>query len=487
MNLPLTLDPASETPLYRQLYKQIRERVLTGQLASGTRLPASRELATQLAVSRNTVTNAYEQLAAEGYLESRVGAWTFVAAQLSMDLVARPRALGQTGERLAPRLNRYAEMLKDAYRLAYAPQPAVTYDFRRFAPALDAFPVTEWRRIVARQWLAPSPSDLGYGSAQGNPLLRKEVAAYVARARAVNCTPDQIVITTGSQQAFDVLARITLEPGSAVVIEEPGYVGARAIFASHGADIVPVPVDQDGIDVAALPKGRSGRVRLVYVTPSHQFPTGVTMSLPRRLALLQWATQARALIVEDDYDSEFRYEGGTFESLQGLDTHQSVVYVGTFSKVLSPALRVGYVVLPEGLVEPFVAAKSLADRHTASFQQAALAAFMESGQFVRHLRRVTRLHRLRRDALLRALRLHFGEDVLIGEARAGLHIQVRWRSHPATDALLERAREAGIGLFRTRSLYLRTPRADPGVLMTFASMPEPKIRAGVAALAKVLA
>lgn len=482
VELPLVCNRRAGTSLYRQLCEQIRNQILAGRLAPSSRLPASRELAQQLGVSRNTVTNVYDQLVAEGYLEARTGAWTYVASHLPTGLTARPRSSDANGADTSRlRLSRRVELLLEGYRASFAPRGRSRFDFSRFAPALDAFPASDWRRILSRNWKSPSPADLGYADAQGDPALRQALATYLARARGVTCSPEQIVVTTGSQQAFDVLAHVTLDPGRTVLMEDPGYVGARAIFAAHGARLQAIPVDRDGIAVSQLGE-RADNVRLVYVTPSHQFPTGVTLSLPRRLELLRWAAAHSTLVIEDDYDSEFRYEGGSLESLQGLDTHHTVVYVGTFSKVLSPALRVGYVVLPPPLVEPFVAAKSLTDRHTASSLQAALAEFLQSGLFARHLRRLSKLHRARRDALLETLQAEFGDAVHIGEARAGLHVHVRFREHPATDEMLTRALNGGVSLFPVSGLHMRKPPDDPGVLMAFANVPQDVIREGVRVL-----
>lgn len=485
VELPLVCDRNAGTSLYRQLCDQIRKQILAGRLAPNSRLPATRELAQQLGVSRNTVTNVYDQLVAEGYLEARTGAWTYVASRLPTGLAARPTSDANGAHPSRLRLSHGVKALLEGYRASFAPRERGLFDFSRFAPALDAFPASDWRRILSRNWQSPSPADLGYADPQGDPALRRALATHLARARGVTCSPEQIVVTTGSQQAFNVLASTTLDPGRTVLIEDPGYVGARAIFAAHGARLRGVPVDRDGIAVSRLSE-RANNVRLVYVTPSHQFPTGVTLSLLRRLELLKWAAAHSTLVVEDDYDSEFRYEGGSLESLQGLDTHHVVAYVGTFSKVLSPALRVGYIVLPPSLVEPFVAAKSLTDRHTASSLQFALAEFLESGLFARHLRRLSKLHRARRDALLETLQTEFGGAVQIGEARAGLHVHVRFRDYPATDEMLARALNAGVSLFPVRGLYLNRPTADPGVLMAFATMPENVIREGVRVLHRAL-
>jgi GntR family transcriptional regulator / MocR family aminotransferase len=485
VELPLVCDRKAGTSLYRQLCEQIRKQILAGRLAPNSRLPATRELAQQLGVSRNTVTNVYDQLVAEGYLEARTGAWTYVASHLPTGLTARRPSDNSGADDSRLRLSHGVKVLLEGYRASFAPRGRGVFDFSRFAPALDAFPTNDWRRILSRNWQSPSPADLGYADAQGDPALRRAIAIHLSRARGVTCSPEQIVVTTGSQQAFDVLADTTLDPGRTVLIENPGYVGARAIFAAHGARLQGIPVDGDGVAVSQLSE-RADNVRLIYVTPSHQFPTGVTLSLPRRLELLRWAAAHSILVVEDDYDSEFRYEGGSLESLQGLDTHHVVAYVGTFSKVLSPALRVGYVVLPPSLVEPFVAAKSLTDRHTASSLQAALAEFLDSGLFARHLRRLSKLHRVRRDALLEALQAEFGGAVQIGEARAGLHVHVRFCEHPATEEMLARALNAGVSLFPVSGLHIHTPSEDPGVLMAFAAMPENLIREGVRVLHRAL-
>jgi GntR family transcriptional regulator/MocR family aminotransferase len=340
--------------------------------------------------------------------------------------------------------------------------------------------------LQARRIRRVSDRDLDYGPPAGTTALREAVAAYLQRARAVNATPDQVVIVSGSQQGLDLCARVLLDPGARVLLEEPHYPGARGVFIAAGAQIVAAPVGPDGVDVAAL--GRAARaVRLAYVTPSHQFPTGALMSLARRLALLRWADRAGAYVIEDDYDSEYRYVGRPVESLQGLDGGGRVIYVGTFSKLLFPALRLGYLGVPPPLVRAFVNAKALADTGCATLDQLALADFIRDGHFERHVRRARARNAARRAALLAAIAEHFGDRIEVCAADAGIHVLLWLRGLPAATLrpALAHAERLGVRAYPVAPCYLKPPRTA-GLILGYAGLGERQIRDGIRLLAEAL-
>jgi GntR family transcriptional regulator/MocR family aminotransferase len=480
--LPIELDAASGVPLHRQLYDGLRAAIVEGRVTPGTRLPSTRSLAEALGISRSTITSTFAQLHSEGYLQATTGSGTFVSNDLpdepaAEQLPGRPRADG-----VSIRLSTYGASLADAGPLEPARVPG-TIDFRDGRPAFDAFPFAEWRRCVSEAarsegaWLDYLPDPAGH------PPLREAIAAYVGRARGILCSPDDIVIVSGSQQAIDIVARVLIEPGDVVALEEPGYLGAQRTFAANGADLRAIPVDRDGMRVELLATAGAG-ARLVYVTPSHQFPLGAVLSSERRRQLLRWAEDAGAVIVEDDYDSAYRYEGRPIPALFGLDRSERVVYVGTFSKTMFPALRIGYVVVPPALREVVLAAKAFSDRQSPILEQRALFAFMASGGFERHLRRMRILYRARRAALLGALRRHIGDDVEVIGDQAGMHLVVRL---PVADsrAFAARALRAGVVLMSTEAHHLHD--SVPGeFILGFAELDEATMDDGIARIGRLI-
>jgi len=467
------IDRRQAAPLHRQIYEQWRAGILGARFAPGERMPSTRELAAALRVSRATVATAYDQLMAEGYLDTQHGSGTFVCRDLP------ERAMRPARPTVPRRTERPARVSAFATRLApvtsRAPATARTLNLSTDGPTFDQFPFGVWKRLVRRHLQALGPSLFEYPThGAGHPELRDVLAAYLARSRAVPCEPSQIVIVNGSQQALDLCARVLVDPGDDVAVEDPGYLGARELFAASGARVRPVPVDDDGLVVSALPP----TARVVYITPSHQFPLGVSMSLTRRLELLDWARLHRALIVEDDYDSEYRYGGAPLPALQGLSGDAGVVYVGTFSNVMFPGLRLGYLVLPPGLVEPFRRAKWLSDRHTAHLEQAALADFIREGHMERHIRRMRRVYKRRRDAFLDALARGFGDRATVLGDASGMHLVVRFDS-PTVAA---RAARGGVHLVSTRVYYAGdAPLHD--FMVRFTGLSERGIREAVKRLA----
>jgi GntR family transcriptional regulator/MocR family aminotransferase len=483
--LTVPLDRATATPLFRQLYEGLRERILEGTLAPGMRVPASRRLAGELGVSRNTVLNAYEQLLAEGYLEGKEGSGTYVPRTLPDEMIqvrqnsepprSKPRqrrALSRRGELLA-RVSSTAERPRDE------PRP-----FRPGIPALDAFPFETWMRLVARHQRRPPRDLLGYDHPAGYAPLRRAIAAHLGPARAVHCDPEQVLVLTGSHQGLDLIARLLLDPGDRAWMEDPGYSSARA--ALQGAEVlpVPVPVDGDGLDVAAG-NTRCPDARLVYVTPSHQYPLGVTMSLSRRLALLDWAGRANAWVVEDDYDSEFRYAGRPLAALSGLDREGRVFYLGTFSKSLFPALRLGYLVVPPDMVDAFVAARAVIDRQTATLPQAVVADFINEGHFVRHIRRMRTLYSERQETLLRAAGRELGGLLEVCPCETGLHL-VGWLADGRKDRQASQAAERVGGEVPPLSSYCVQRRGREGLLLGYAGSDARQIRDAVRRLGSAL-
>jgi len=484
------LERASDVPLFRQLYARLKEAILHGALAPGARLPATRTLCRALGVSRQTVLAAYDQLASEGYLRGGVGQGTFVdeGLPLARQAPAAPgllRSLPERGAALATGMARI--------RLYDGPVRA----FRPSMPGLDLFPFDVWRRLEARHLRGPGANPgpyLGYGPANGYAPLRELLCAYLRASRGVACTPEQIVITSGSQQALYLLAQLLLAPGDEVWVESPGYQGACAPMRVAGARIRTVPVTQEGMDVAYGAKHYPD-ARLVFATPSHQLPLGPTMSLARRLELLRWAASRRAWVIEDDYDSEYRYTGPPLASMQSLDRAGCVVYVGTLSKVLFPALRLGYVVAPPALAEPLARAKAVVDMHHAMLPQAALADFIAEGHFMRHIRRTREAYAERRAALMDALDNRLGERLARGPADGGLDLCTHFRPDRkrriAHEAQVARAAaEAGIEL-RPLGYYANaaaTPECAvaPGLLLGFSAVRPEAIRPGVEALARVI-
>jgi GntR family transcriptional regulator/MocR family aminotransferase len=451
MELPIELDAASDVPLHRQLYDGLRAAIAEGRVTPGTRLPSTRALAEALGVSRSTITSSFAQLHSEGYLQATTGSGTYVCNDLPDDAAAALVRKTPHADSASIRLSTYGASLGEAGPLE-PPRVAGTIDFRDGRPSFVHFPFEEWRRCLsgaARRegaWLDYRPDPAGH------PPLREAIAEYLGRARAVRCSAEDVLIVSGSQQAIDIIARVLIEPGDVVALEEPGYLGAQRTFAANGADLRAIPVDADGIRVDLLATDAAG-ARLVYVTPSHQFPLGVVLSSERRRELLHWAETARAVIVEDDYDSAYRYEGRPIPALFGLDRSDRVVYVGTFSKTMFPALRIGYVVVPAALREVVFAAKAFSDRQSPILEQRALAAFMADGGFERHLRRMRILYRTRRAALLDALRYYVGSDVEVIGDRAGMHLVARL---PVDDsrAFAARALQAGVALMSTEPHHL---------------------------------
>ena len=478
------LERGSRVPLHRQLYLGLREDILMGRLVGGTRLPSTRELAESLGVSRNTVMDAFRQLLAEGYLEGRAGSGTYVAGSLPEDLLqARAVDRGESGtKRPERRLSRRGELLAatPATVIRDRSRPRA---FRPGLPALDEFPLKTWQRLSREVGRNPYGL-LGYGEPAGYRPLREEISAYLGAARAVRCSWEQVIVVSGSQQALDLTARLLLDPGDKVWVEDPGYAGARGALTGAGAVPVPVPVDEEGLDVEAGIE-RDANARLACVTPSHQYPLGATMSLSRRLALLDWADRRDAWVIEDDYDSEYRYSGRPLEALQGLDAGGRVIYVGTFSKVLFPSLRLGYLVVPPDLVGSFTTARELADRHSPLIEQAVLARFISEGHFTRHVRRMRKLYAGRQEALVEAANHHLRGLLDIRPAEAGLHLVGRLPEDVEDREASRHARAAGVEV-PALSLYGARPQARRGLLLGYAAVAEPEIQSGVRGLAKAL-
>jgi GntR family transcriptional regulator/MocR family aminotransferase len=478
-------------PLYRRVYHALKGMIRAGHLGPTTKVPSTRALAKDLGVSRNTVMLAYEQLAAEGYLVSRHrGATSVVGAAPHRTAPTPARAASARPSVKRPAaVSAYAQRLIDRLHLAPArpgPRLALRYDFRYGRPAVDEFPREIWRRLLAVHARRASADALGYGSPAGHRPLREALSEYLGRARGVVSDPERIVIVNGTQQALDLIARVLLDPGDGAVVEEPHYPGATIPFEAVGARLLHVSVDAGGLDPAKLPPAGQ-RPRLAYVTPCHQFPSGVIMPLERRLALLQWASRVGAWVVEDDYVSEFRYEGHPLEALQSLDRDERAIYLGSFSKTLFPALRVGYLVLPPALVPPFLAAKWAADRFSAPLYQEALAELITSGQFERYLRRAGSRNAARRQALIAALRQHFGDRMEIAGENTGVHLVV-WLTDVRPrdlDALIARAANAGVGIYSVAGSYAEPPRRA-GLLFGYAALSEAEIRLGIRRLADAL-
>lgn len=464
-------------PLSRQVYRWIRDSIVERAVRAGDALPSTRELADQNSISRTVVVQAYDQLMAEGFITGRRGSGTYVSQVLQPPVSPAPR-------RSAPvRLSRYGSRVVSA-RASQSDErrshPA-RYDFAYGRCSLDEFPLAAWRRILQRRTRTAPLRSFDYGTAAGDPALRDAIAGHLRRSRAIHCDVSQIIIMNGSQQALDLTIRLLMNPGDTIVVEDPQYHGLRQVMLAAALRVRAVPVDHDGIDVRRMPR----QARLAMVTPSHQFPTGAVLSLERRLALLDWARRANAVVVEDDYDGEFRYEGEPLEPLQSLDREGRVLYAGTFSRTIFPALRIGYVVAPHPLVPAFLAAKRIADRHTAVLEQETLAEFIASGAYERHLRRTRRAHARRREALLSSIERYLGDRVTVSGSRSGTHIALWPRAKVSEKDTIARAAAAGVHIYGIASYYLRQP-PPIGFLLGYASLTVPQIREGIRRLADVL-
>ncbi len=474
---PLQLDRLSATPLSRQLHAELVRVILDTQLAAGTRLPSTRGLSADLGVARNTVNSAYDQLAAEGYVESHVGSGTCVARSLQVQTAATSRQrVVKTRRHLSRRGARTyaATLLADAFESA---DPRVGH------PDLDEFPFAIWKRLLSRQIDGLARRAFGYPNARGYEPLQGAIVQHLARTRGMNAAADQVIVVSGTQQALDLCTRALLDVGDHVLFEDPGYIGAQMAFVAGGLTICPVPVDDEGMDVARSPV-RSARA--AYVTPAHQYPLGAQMSLSRRLALLEWARSCDAWIFEDDYDGEYRHAGEPLSSLTSLDASGRVIYIGTFSKVLFPALRLGFIVAPSDLAERIASIRGYADRSSPILEQATLAAFIEQGYFAQHLRRMRALYAERRALLLSALREHAGAlvDVVVPETGT---LVVLWLPKGVDDRRLARAvGNAGPLAVLPISGYCVRPPNRLGLLVSFTQARVEQIEPAVRDLARVV-
>lgn len=488
--LVLSLSRDAEEPLSQQIYERIRELVANNLLEPDDSLPPTRTLADQLGVSRTVVVHAYERLQTEGYISSVRGSGTFVSRRTKQLGDQHTRGL----EDASRRLHRVKELL--SVRPTIPPPEGdhrIRYDFRHGIPAWDHLPMACWSKLMVKVWMNAGPSTLGYGPAEGSPALRREIARLLRHTRGIPASFEQIVITTGATQALSLLSTVLLSRGDIAVVEDPAHPVLRDIFRLAGADVVPVEVDEDGINVRAIASciERSGPAncssedaRLVYVTPSHQFPLGVTMSEARKAELLAWATDHDAMVVEDDYDAEYRFEGMKSSALASADSDERVIHIGSFSKVLFPALRIGYAFVPRDLLEPFLTAKWLSDRLTPTLDQEILAEFIHQGHYAAHIRRMSRVYASRRSALVDALQNEFGGRVVFHGISAGLHLLIELESVASEEEIARSAASLSVKVYPASSYFLGTSPRAATFLLGFGGLSERQIRAGIAAFGR---
>jgi GntR family transcriptional regulator/MocR family aminotransferase len=469
--LPLHLPTRGSGELQRALHTQLRTAILDGRLKPGVRMPSTRALAASHRIARNTVIAAYDLLLSEGYLITRHGSGTYVAQGLPRppEPVTDPR--NRRPRSVAPRAP------------APEPQSEPPLNFRLGVPDLRLFPFDLWRRVSVRTLRHFTRNPDAYYDLQGYAGLREAVARHVSATRAVACTADDIVITAGAQQAFSLLARTLMERhGNVIAVENPGYPRLQDAFVNAGAEVIPIPVDSQGMLVERLPR----RARIVYVTPSHQFPLGCAMSMSRRAALLEFAHRHGAVIIEDDYDCEFRFGERPLDALQTLDRSGCVLYIGTFAKTLFPALRLGFIVAPPWAREPLVTAKRIADGGTPALTQAALAEFITAGHLDRHVRRMRQIYAARRHTLLDGLRRELAQWLAPVESLAGLHLATLCRQPLDVPDLVQRARQAGVGILSLQTYSLGKP-ATPGLIFAYGAIDEPAIAEALPRLRRVYA
>jgi GntR family transcriptional regulator/MocR family aminotransferase len=478
---PVAVDPSSDTPMYQQLSDWFRRAILDGHLRPGQPVPSTRNLAGELSISRIPVLSAYDQLLAEGYLETFTGSGTRVARAIpSMAPAAkRQRSLDETDPPPASR-----RISRRSLQLASPEQTWLDSlgAFRVGMPALDRFPTPVWARLVNRHARILSVEAMSYADPAGHWPLREAVASYVGMSRSVRCDASQVLITTGSQQALQICAHVLLDAGDRVWMEDPGYPGAHQAFRTAGVQMVPVPVDGDGIDVEAGMR-RARDARAAYISPSHQFPLGTTMSAARRMQLLAWAERDDAWIIEDDYDSEYRFGGKPVASLQGLDTAGRVIYVGTFSKVMYPALRLGYMVVPRDLVLAFHAGRDAIDTFSSTLFQLAMTDFIREGHFARHIRAMRALYRERRVALIHSIERWLGGRLRIIGADAGMQLVGLLPEGTDDVALSREAAVHGVSVRPLSPCYLESPGRS-GLILGYGGVSPAQIDEGVRLLGK---
>ena len=463
-----------ETTLFQWVYDEIRSGILDGRLRRGMRLPSTREFARRYGVSRGTVVTAFEQLHAEGYLEGNVGVGTYVNTLLPEDFlnVRRGSATAARTWKL-PQLSKYAQRLGPAANARSQPARA----FRAAEAALDAFPITLWAQIASRRLRGATRTLLADVGPTGYRPLREAISHYLGTARGVRCTAEHVIIVAGIQQGLELTARLLLDPGDPVWLEDPCFFGVSAMFKALGAKIIAVPVDMNGLSVLEGQK-RCDRAKLAYVTPAHQFPLGVTMSLDRRLKVIDWARRTGSFIFEDDYDSEYRYSGRPIPALQGLDHSDSVVFAGSFSKVLFPSLRLGYLVVPLGLIDKFAAARYTMDRHSAVIDQAILCDFITEGHFGRHIRRMRELYASRLAVLRESVQRKLGEFLTIPETEAGVNT-VGWLGNGINaEAVVQAATERSVEVIPINRFALEKQTPE-GLLLGFGAVDDRELLRGV--------
>lgn len=472
-------------PRYLQLYTHLREAIVTGQLRPGQQVPSSRMLARDLGLARGTVILAYEQMTLEGYFVSRKGAGTFVAKELP-EAFHPQQELTPQAIRPVPSAGslskRMARQLSSPNRNGFRES-----QYRPFQPGIspiDAFPRTTLARIANSVYRSASFEQLGYGGGAGYPPFREALASYLGTTRGLACTADQVIITSGSQQSFTLVCQVLLDLGDRVWMEDPGYKGARIAIERAGQKVVPVPLDEEGLCVqAGITNAQNAQ--MAYVTPAHQYPTGVTMSLRRRLQLIQWAFQNESWILEDDYDGEFRYKGRPLATLHSLDPNQRVIYAGSLSKVLAPALRLGYLIVPADLIEAFTFAKTASDRHCPTIQQAIMARFIAEGHFGRHLRRIRTLCKERQEFLLEAAHKHLKHDITLDPDPAGLHLVGELRNREDDITISEEAATQHL-VVPALSSFCVEHQAAPALIMGYSLFSQQEINKAVMQLAQVV-
>jgi GntR family transcriptional regulator/MocR family aminotransferase len=476
--------PAGKLDLWRWLYTELRGAILDGRLKPGARMPSTRSLGMQYSLSRGTVVAAFDQLQAEGYTRTEVGSGTFVALSVpdgSMSSMRQPAGLALPASKAAFS-KRARQFLKNVEVLPAS--RSIGKAFRAYEPAIDLFPAGLWARVASRVLRRAPRSLYGHGNAAGYQPLRRSIAEYVGASRGVRCSPEQIIVTAGAQQAHDLIGRFLLDPGDQVWMEDPGYSGALETLRATGARIVPVPVDGDGL-VVTTGRKLAPKAKLAYVTPANQFPMGVTMSADRRVELLRWAAGANAWIIEDDYDAEYRYSGQPVAALHALDSCGCVIYVGTFTKMLFNALRLGFMILPERLVEAFLSARSFVDRHPPTLDQAILAEFITEGHFGHHVRRMRQNYAERIGVLKTAADTHLNGVLDIVHARAGIRTLGWLKTWKSDRDAAQQAQNLGLEVIPLSTFTMKYQQ-PPALMLGFASCSPAELRRGVSVLAGAL-